>query len=334
MQSRMIPRMNSRRHVAAAVMALLASGMPLGAQQRHISGEAKDYLRRIVEQMRERSLNRDAIDWKQFEAKVLAAADSAQTIADTYPAIRVAIAELGDPQARFQGPNNTPVAAARPNCRGEPMKAVTVPAGVGYIKVEQYRGARQGMEPFAFAGNLQAQLKAGDQNNVNAWIIDVRGLGAGPYFPALTGLGALIGEGVELYLVDNRGNATAQEYEKGKLKAGSQEFAGAVTNYDLTHKQPKVAVLLDGRTGGVGEMIAVALKGRRDARFFGAPSCGLSPSQPFTFKMEDGGQLALSSTIIADRNKKRFLGPLKPDDAVDDPEQVVEHAIAWLTKGN
>ncbi len=54
--------------------------------------------------MKANSVNRLAIDWTGFRSQVLAAAASAQTVADTYPAITVALGLLATTTASTQRP--------------------------------------------------------------------------------------------------------------------------------------------------------------------------------------------------------------------------------------
>src|SRR5688572_33445809 len=65
------------------------------------------YLEEVIGIMENRSINRLTIDWPSFRGTVLAEAASAQTIADTYPAIRTALRLLGDGHSSYRTPNGT-----------------------------------------------------------------------------------------------------------------------------------------------------------------------------------------------------------------------------------
>src|SRR5690349_2826335 len=63
---------------------------------------AKAYLDAALQIVQEHFLYKDRVDWAQLKADALAAAGSAQTPVETYPAIRVALAKLGDHHSFLQ----------------------------------------------------------------------------------------------------------------------------------------------------------------------------------------------------------------------------------------
>src|SRR5690348_10300882 len=66
------------------------------------SPAAKVYLDDALKVMREHFLHKDKIDWPRLAAETLAQAAGAQTTVDTYPAIRFALAKLGDHHSYLQ----------------------------------------------------------------------------------------------------------------------------------------------------------------------------------------------------------------------------------------
>src|SRR6266508_3670577 len=69
-----------------------------------VSAVAENYLNEVVNLMQSNSINRSRIDWTDFRAQVNQRAQGAQTIADTYPAISVALGLLGDHHSFFVTP--------------------------------------------------------------------------------------------------------------------------------------------------------------------------------------------------------------------------------------
>src|SRR5215510_630986 len=67
-----------------------------GAQPSRLSLEAGAHLDEIINVFQAQWLHRNGFDWDQFRQKVHQQAGGAQTIADTYDAIRLALTLLGD----------------------------------------------------------------------------------------------------------------------------------------------------------------------------------------------------------------------------------------------
>lgn len=90
-------------------------------------------------------------------------------------------------------------------------------------------------------------------------------------------------------------------------------------------------MLIGPHTASAGEAVAIALKGRPDTRFFGTPTHGQTTGNR-SFKLPDGGLLALATEFELDRTGKRYDGPVEPDDMQTDPELARKAAEAWLER--
>jgi hypothetical protein len=101
-----------------AVAMQFVVAMPLKAQAKPISPDARKHLEQLLDLMQNRSIYRQSVDWKSLRANTMAAAESAQTIADTYPAIRVALTQLGDRHAyyRLEAGKTTAIRGDVPRC--------------------------------------------------------------------------------------------------------------------------------------------------------------------------------------------------------------------------
>jgi len=160
-------------------------------------------------------------------------------------------------------------------------------------------------------------------------------------WPMLAGIGPLLGEGDhlgEFFTLDSHStwsyrDGVAAEFENGKRNA-YPAVAGAP--YRLAGI-PKVAVLIDRRTGSSGEAIAIAFRGRPQTRFFGEHTEGVSTAN-HVIKLSDGAEIWLTIGVDADRTGKPYLDGLDPDEAVpsgdpnlsDDQDRVVQAALRWL----
>lgn len=89
-------RQRSRLAVLLAALAVLrgfAQGAPAPAS---LSAEARAHLMEIIAVLQREWLHRDGFDWSGFTRQVMEKAETAQTIPETYDAIRAGLKLLGD----------------------------------------------------------------------------------------------------------------------------------------------------------------------------------------------------------------------------------------------
>jgi C-terminal processing protease CtpA/Prc len=153
----------------------------------------------------------------------------------------------------------------------------------------------------------------------------------------------LLGEGDhlgEFFTLDSHStwkyrDGIAAEIENGK-ESPYPAVAGAP--YKLAGT-PKVAVLMDRRTGSSGEAIAIAFRGRPETRFFGEHSEGVSTANDVV-KLSDGAAMWLTIGVDADRTGKQYMEGLDPDEVIrpgdrilpDDQDPVLQGAVRWLSR--
>jgi carboxyl-terminal processing protease len=78
--------------------------------------------------------------------------------------------------------------------------------GIGLIKVPHFAlFASLSLTQKEFANDIRSQIKKVDtQNEINSWIVDLRGNNGGDMWPMLGGLNALINDGIVGYFVDTK----------------------------------------------------------------------------------------------------------------------------------
>ena len=319
-----------RRRSAAALIVLVAMGCgsrpttpsPVAGP---ISALASNYLNEVIAIMQANSINRLSIDWTDFQSKVFASVPHAQSIADTYPAIQLALRLLGDMHSSyttaagqlFTSPQSAPCQAPFP-------LTSTAPPDVGYVKVNSCCA-----DPVPFLDDLQQQIRTQDSPNLVGWVVDLRGNGGGNMWPMLAGIGPVLGEGVAGYFVHPGGMSDDFEYVAGAAELAGLLIAKASNPYKLLRGNPKTAVLTDKITASSGEAIAVAFKNRPGTRSFGTLTCGLSTANA-SHTLSDGAVLNLTDAVLADRTKVTYGGPILPDETIVDPAAVMPRAIDWL----
>jgi carboxyl-terminal processing protease len=324
----------ARALLIATLLVAVACGGDSGGPTRPTPPEpaaARAYLERVLDIMQSRSVNRRKIDWTAFRATVLAQAGGAQAIADTYPAIRLALDLLDDGHSSYSAPGGTFIFVPKRQCSAAPVGTPALPGTIGYVRVGAFAGS--GSAAVEFAGTIQNTIGANDREDLVGWIVDLRGNGGGNMWPMIAGLGPILGEGVLGWFIDPDGVEEDWGYGAGAALANGSVVLPVQRPYRLLGERPRVAVLTDRAIASSGEAVAIAFRQRPDTRSFGTATCGLSTSnQPFP--LSDGAVLNLTVATMADRTRRLYGDVVEPDESLADPEQAVRRAVAWLESGS
>jgi carboxyl-terminal processing protease len=289
---------------------------------------ARVYLDQLLDIIQANSIKRLTIDWAGFRASVIAEAGAAQTIADTYPAIRLALRLLGDGHSSYQPSTGALIFERNRTCMAPAaVSRPTLPATVGYVKVDSFSGSAA--EAAALAARLQGEIAAADRDDLAGWLVDLRSNGGGNMWPMIAGVGPILGEGVAGYFIDPAGAETAWEYRDGASWSGGSQVERVAAPYRLRRDNPRVAVLIDNAVASSGEATFVSFRARPNTRSFGVATCGLSTANR-VFVLSDGARLNLTAAVMADRSRTRYGDSIAPDETVSDGSEAVARAIAWL----
>ncbi len=300
------------------------------AQGVRISSEANAHLAEIIAVLQKDWLHRGKMDWDVFRRRVFDKAGAAQTIPETYDAIRLALTLLGDRHTYYRtaaGENMwNPESPTQVTGKCEPAPLVTppLPADVGYIRIQ--------ITPLTPKAAIQDALRKGDRPGTIGWIVDLRNSRGGNTWPALAGVGSLLGEGTAGFFIDAANNATPFGYKDGRAWVGNETADEVDAPYRFAVPHPKVAVLTDIGVASSGEAVAIAFRGRPNTRSFGTTTCGLSTGIASVL-LANGARLNVAMTAMADRTRRSYGGSVEPDELVADPAQVVPRALAWLRRG-
>ena len=109
----------------------------LGAETAQISPEARSHLTEVISVLQREWLHRDTMDWERLRQRVFAKAGAAQTIPETYDAIRFLLTLLGDKHSHYvtaSGENivnpQSPTQSTG-ECTPAPLVTTPIPADVG-----------------------------------------------------------------------------------------------------------------------------------------------------------------------------------------------------------
>jgi carboxyl-terminal processing protease len=327
-----------RRSVLAALLigclcALgAAPGRPpsQGGRSQALSEVARAHLEEIASVLEANWLRRDTMDWRHFRESVLREAEAAQTIHDTYPAIRLALRLLGDRHSYYvpaDGPvifnPDSPSQSTR-QCDSTDPAAPELPTDIGYLWVHI-------ADAVAGAERITKAIAARTSRPTSKWIVDLRNSRGGNMWPILAALGPVLGEGPAGYFGDSTGTLRPWGYTKGEAWLDGQTIAVAESPATSSTGTPRVAVLTDVGVVSSGEAIAIAFRGRPNTRSFGTATCGLSTGVN-QIPLKSGGRLAVVTSVMMDRDKHAYGGVVDPDVPIADRTAAVRAAVEWLSR--
>ncbi|MEP6621925.1 MAG: S41 family peptidase [bacterium] len=297
-----------------------------------ISATARAYLNEVIGVMQTNSIRRLTIDWPKLRTDVFTQAGAAQYTNETYPAIRTALARLGDGHSSYTAANGTVLFVQTHTCTASGASLPTnIPQNIGYVKVGAFSGTTA--QGTAFANGIQDRIRSADRDDLVGWIVDLRGNGGGNMWPMVAGLGPVLGDGLLGWFIDPVGSESPWSYHDGASWTGTLALQRVDIPYTLKSPNPKVAVLVDNGVASSGEATLIAFRQRGNTRSFGVASCGLSTANS-GFVLSDGALLNLTVALMADRTKTTYGDQVQPDEPVSDPSAVVDHAITWLRTAN
>ena len=297
------------------------------------ASRAHAYLDHALSLMEQHALHRDTLDFAAIRARAFAVARDARTTQDTWPALRVALASLGDGHSALLTPDQAPTDTAF-DALPHTSDASTMPTGaliddgsLAYLRVPGHAGGDRAMDA-AFADTIQTLIFKLARARPCGWVVDLRDNPGGNMWPMFAGLEPLIGDGRVGAFVPPEGAATHWWVDDGAAGSGSNLQAASRYTVSVDGPLPVVAVLTGPATASSGEAVAVAFRGRPEARSFGEATFGVSTGNR-GFRLEDGALMFVTASRFADRSGTVYGGKLIPDETVT-TAQALPAATAWL----
>jgi hypothetical protein len=306
---------------------------------------AQSYLDGAINLMRDSSYYSSRVDWTAVRAAAHAQAAGSTTYAATYPAIRTALAALGDRHSSLQPPAPGASAdrvafAAHP---ADSLDGELLGGRYGYVRVPTFAPASDSYQlATAFADTIQGLVRAVDGSAPCGWVVDLRHSLGRSVWPMLTGIGPILGAGSSLgSFLDSKGTILTWWYNYGAagltnefgVSGETMKVSGAP--YVVRAQNPPVAVLTDSLTAAGGEGLVIAFRGRSSTRSFGAATSGV-PTSTRTIRLADGAMLVLTQWLYRDRNGRPYDTSIAPDEPVAQSgapatdDATVAAATAWL----
>jgi carboxyl-terminal processing protease len=308
----------------------------LSLADRKPSKLAEQYINAACDTIKMNSLVKDSININELKATALKIAGPAKTYPDCYLAVSYLLESLrnfGDYHSFFM----TAKEVENWKTEGSQITKIQFPTSkiiddCGYITIPAFHGGNQ-KQILAFADSVQSTIKQLSLKGIKGWIIDLRQNTGGNMGPMIAGLGPLYSSEKLGSVVNVNGKFNSWYYTNGKYSWDDDTTGWSVTNpVKLSTKLP-IAVLTSNQTGSSGEAVVVSFIGNDKTKSFGQPTWGLTTGNG-SFDLQDGSQIYLASTVMADRNKKQYTGSINPDVVIDPKEtgqEAITSAVKWIT---
>jgi carboxyl-terminal processing protease len=296
------------------------------------SAQVTSYINEITGIIKNNSLVARQIDWARYDKEVselsrnITDVDSCRPVLDY---ITNTLRENGDKHSFFiyksglEKLNNGAFQPKQPQARFYDLHT-------GYIQVPAIMSFNARVNN-AYRDTIQQLIKKLDtENDITAWIVDLRGNTGGNMWPMLAGLNALIKDGVAGYWVSLK-NKKTKWYSYGRGMMGTGKF------YKVKKMSSPIAVLIDSFTASSGEMTAISFLGLPNVKTFGQPSAGYTTAN-YTYTLSNGSIFQLATSYAADRKRKVYKDKIIPDLLIKEntitADDVLEAAKKWIASGS
>ena len=288
---------------------------------------------------------KDEISWPDLAAKAKQQLRAANNCEDAYASITWCFKQLNDRHSFVMPPAKAALysgdddkAAPEPpfsDLVGE-IRGEWVQDSIAYLTVP-WVSSTDSLVCERVADSLQYVIARLDGRGISRWIIDLRRNSGGNFWPMLTGIGPLLGDGICGYFVSSNEKIPIA-YHDGSAFQGRHILCRVSSKGYHTQKDHKSIVVLTGRrTVSAGEIVALAFKGRAQTCLIGEPTAGLTTANA-TYSLSDKSLLVLSVCQEADCNGQICQGSIQPDKLIasgaiasgDDPAK--QAAVSWLMR--
>jgi len=267
---------------------------------RHSIVSARTELDAAIKIVHDYALHSPLINWNVEATKLQSDIGKDDWSLDAYPLIRQLLAALQEHHSHLVSRMDADAAHSATAVILLP-KVELRPDGLGYIALPGFNNVERHnvdtYEDSALTGisHIAGEVRAG-------WIIDLRNDTGGNMWPMLAALSPFLGDGPLGYFKGNFGVSKPWEVHAEK------PHSKAISDFD---KIP-VVVITGPDTASAGEAVVIALHGRPNTRFIGMPTAGLTTGNR-VFRLPDGAEIALSTSVELDRAQREYDGPIQPD---------------------
>jgi C-terminal processing protease CtpA/Prc len=182
-----------------------------------------------------------------------------------------------------------------------------------------------------YASSLQEMIAELDNNNLNKWILDLRGNSGGCLMPMMMGLSPFFdrSEILAAFGLNNCGDGLFYNEKSLSIKEIDLSCSLKSNPYHLQNPFPRIALLIDQHTGSSGEAAAIAFLGLQNVRTFGQKTAGCT-SGNVNYILPDGAEIILAYNYMTDLKGKVYKTGITPDEEISDT--ALDAAKNWLNE--
>jgi hypothetical protein len=285
--------------------------------------KAREFLSALVTTIQQHWVRRNSVDWVEFRKHVLSVVDEYNGyMGNMQKGIQLSLSLLGDKHTSFVYKNGQEVrSATNQGCGYEQPAMVSLDATIGYVNVVGFTSANSPAAEEAYIAAIYKQLKESDNPTLKGWIVDLRTNTGGRYTPMLKAVAPFFQAGTAMYFVYPDSTFSEMAISAETLRSA----------YHLKNPQVKVAVLTSQNTASAGEAVAITFRSRANTRSFGNSTCGVSTGRA-GYEIGDVGQLVISTSIMADKDKHLYGSSVQPDEVEPSSGEAFKKAIQWLKR--
>lgn len=265
-----------------------------------------------IELMERQGMYASGSAWATAKKDAQKALETAQSYADTYPALEALVKKAGGQHSFLRAPGeNADAAASRP-------PRVSLEDGIARVTLPAFSGTSD--EAVAYAMTAVEGLRR--MPDVRGAMIDLRGNTGGDMGPMLAAVAPFLPDG-DVLSFHVRGALMPVTLKDGAVTGGGTPMK--LESFKLD-KVP-VALLIDGQTASSAEAVLLCFRGLENARTFGLRTAGYTSCNNVN-RLYDGALLAITMGGELARTGELFQNqPIVPDVSTDDPEA---EALRWL----
>jgi peptidase S41-like protein len=284
-----------------------------------------EYLNQALGIIQENAYYKSKLDWAAERAKAQKLAAGATDFAGTYDAIAEVLRDLGDRHSRFATPDQVQRSEGGLMEEGPPTGRVPAPR-IGLLHLPVVSGPQSSPGAKKYVDSAEAVLRGSP--DACGWILDLRGNPGGNLIPIMLAAAPLLGEGDAVLVRDGDNQPHPFAYRDRKISYDGDVVTGIEGTMSPISPPPPVAVLTDQDTASSAEFLLLAFNVRPNTRSFGAETVGLTGGNG-VFKLADGAQIVLTTTVAEDLRGRRYDGPIAPNEVMD-PQRAEAAAIRFL----
>lgn len=301
------------------------------------------------------SVHRLEVDWRPIDSSFVADINSASTLDDTMRCFVSVLRALNDVHSQiflngqyyghYPSFDDSTLAWLRPlneraNNETNSITSSILDDQLAYLRVPGMNAWNQKVVD-SLAQQLQRQLRTITISRAKGVILDLRLNGGGNVYPMLTGLSALLGDGVVGFeTTPDDSVARVWEIQHGNFVIGGYQTTDLAIDTSHALNNIPVAVLIGPITKSSGSATAIAFKGRPNTIFIGESTAdGYSTSNGY-FQFAPNLMMNFATTFVADRNKVVYRRAVEPDQKIEKGDQFdnlqadakVVQALKWLSE--